>query len=332
MGAPIISGRIQEISVTGGKLINQDLPLKKWLILLPLILLGLLLGLLLLAFGALRIINPTSGKLTSSGETRRYLLYVPESYDPTLPTPLVITMHGFAQWPANQAAVSRWNKLADQYGFIVVYPAGTRFPMRWRTRGASGGAAGPTKDVTFVSDLIDKLSDEYNIDPARIYANGLSNGGGMSFLLSCRLSGRIAAIGSVAGAYSTPWDECIPSRPVPAVIFHGAADPIVPYQGGLAGPSGFSFSSIPDWVAELARRNGCDPAAQALPSSGDVSGVRYTSCAGDVVFYTIAEGGHSWPGGGNLLKIIVGNTSHDIDASRTMWDFFQRHPLGGDGN
>ena len=54
--------------------------------------------------------------------------YVPQS-DRT-PTPLVITIHGFAQWPANQRDVSRWNPLADEYGFIVVYPSGTGFPKR----------------------------------------------------------------------------------------------------------------------------------------------------------------------------------------------------------
>jgi polyhydroxybutyrate depolymerase len=309
---------------------NKELALKKWFIRIPLILLGLLLALALIGIAAFRIANRTNGRLVSAGEERRYLLYVPENYDPSVPTPLVITIHGFAQWPANQAAVSRWNDLADEYGFIVVYPAGTRFPMRWRTWGASSGAADPMQDVTFISDLIDKLSAEYNINPARIYANGLSNGGGMSFVLACKLSERIAAIGSVAGAYAFPWEQCSPSRPVPAIIFHGTDDPIVPYQGGLTRPSGIPFPSIPDWVDELARRNGCDAAPQALETRGDVSGVRYTNCAGDVIFYTIAQGGHSWPGGGYLPKIIVGNTTGDIDASRTMWEFFQQNPLNVD--
>jgi polyhydroxybutyrate depolymerase len=202
--------------------------LKKWFIRISLILLGLLAALTLLAIGAFRIINPTNGSLVSAGEKRSYLLYVPESYDPTVPTPLIITLHGFAQWPANQAGVSQWNELADEYGFIVVYPAGTGFPMRWRTWGAPGSDTDPMQDVTFISDLIDKLSAEYNIDPARVYANGLSNGGGMSFVLSCKLSERIAAFGSVAGAYSLPWGECNPARPLPAIVFHGTADPIVP--------------------------------------------------------------------------------------------------------
>lgn len=53
----------------------------------------------------------------------------------------------------------------------------------------------------------------------------------MSFALSCKLSERVAAIGGVAGAYLLPWDECNPSRPVPSILFHGTADPIVPFTG-----------------------------------------------------------------------------------------------------
>lgn len=306
--------------------------MKKWFVRLILIVLGLLISLVIFVAGAFLIANRTNGTLISSGEKRNYLLYVPESYDPSVPTPLVISMHGFAGWPANQMGMSRWNDLADQYGFIVVYPSGTRFPLRWRTNSTSGSDADLMMDVTFISDLIDKLADEYNIDPTRIYANGLSNGGGMSFVLSCKLSERIAAIGSVSGAYLLPWDECDSSRSVPAIVFHGTEDPIVPYQGGPSGPFDMPFPAITEWVDAFARHNGCDEAPQELVTSGDVSGVQFTNCNGDVVFYSIAGGGHSWPGGKPLPEIIVGNTPNDIDATRTMWDFFQQHPLNGDGD
>lgn len=296
-------------------------------------LLYLLLGLLILAVLAILawylVINRTNGTIVSAGERRSYLLYVPESYDPSTPTPLVITIHGFAQWPAHQMHITRWNDLADEYGFIAVYPAGTRFPMRWRIVGEAGSRQDPMRDVTFISDLIDKLEAEYNIDPSRIYANGLSNGGGMSFLLSCRMSDRIAAIGTVAGAFNLPWDACQPSRPVPTMIFHGTDDPIVPYMGGRYHDTNLFFPAIPDWAAMLARRNGCNPQPDELPSSGQVSGVRYTDCAADVIFYTITGGGHTWPGGNPIPAWIAGYTSQDIDATRTLWEFFQSHPLPG---
>jgi polyhydroxybutyrate depolymerase len=173
------------------------------------------------------------------------------------------------------------------------------------------------------------LGGEYNLDPARIYVNGLSNGGGMSFVLSGKLSQRIAAFGSVAGAYAFAWSEYCPARAVPAIIFHGTADPIVPYHGGVSGSTGFSLPSIPEWVSTLARKNGCLEAPVSLPPVGKVEGIRFANCASgaDVVFYTVHEGGHSWPGGGSLPKFIVGNTNRDIDATKIMWDFFCQHPL-----
>jgi polyhydroxybutyrate depolymerase len=292
--------------------------------------LGLLLLLIAAGAAAFLIANRTNGWLITSGQKRAYLLYVPKSYDPNKPTPLVISIHGFAEWPAHQAQISRWNDLADQQGFIVVYPAGSGFPLRWRARGDALPGQDASLDVQFISDLIDKLEGAYNIDPARIYANGLSNGGGMSFVLSCRLSGRIAAVGMVAGAFVYPSEQCLPTRPVPAILFHGTADPIVPYQGGPSRSFELPFPAIPDWAAELARRNGCADAPQEIAPSGAVSGLRWTGCKADVVFYTVAGGGHSWPGGKPLPEFITGPTSPDIDATRVMWEFFSSHPLEGE--
>lgn len=274
------------------------------------------------------IVNRTNGKILSSGDTRRYLLYVPDTYNPNEPVPLVINIHGFAQWPANQSNISNWNALADEEGFLVVYPMGTSLPLRWAASTPVEDSTDSMKEVVFISDLIDQLSAEYNIDPEHIYASGLSNGGGMSFMLACTMADRIAAIGGVAGAYLYPWDSCNPVRPVPLIAFHGMDDQVVPYSGGPSKMFDVPFPDIPDWIAKYASRNGCTVENQ-LPAQGQVTGLRYTDCSGnaDVVFYTIADGGHSWPGGDPLPKSIVGKTSQDIDATRTMWQFFLEHPL-----
>ena len=302
----------------------------QWIIRIPFILLGVSLSLVLIAAGAYLILDRTNGAIVSAGEKRSYLLYVPESYDPARPSPLVICIHGFSDWPAHQAQMTHWNELAEEYGFIVVYPSGTKFPKRWRAQVEQGIEAMP--DVTFISDLIDKLEGEYNIDPARIYTNGLSNGGGMSVLLSCELSDRIAAIGTVAGAYTIAWSECLSTRPVPAIVFHGTADPIVPYLGGPSHDPNVPLPNIPAWVEELARRNGCGESPVEIPAHGEVSGVRYSNCTqnADVIFYKIAGGGHSWPGGEPLPEFLTGPTTRDIDATRVMWEFFQDHPLPGE--
>ncbi len=288
------------------------------------------LALLLFLSVAFGIANKTNGRLISSGEMRKYLLYVPKSYDSTQATPLMINLHGFAQWPANQAKVSQWNKLADENGLIVVYPQGSNFPLRWHLQSAEPTSIPDAeKDVKFISDLILKLSAKYSIDPDRIYASGLSNGAGMSFMLACDLSEQIAAIGGVGGAYVTPFESCQPSRPVPLIIFHGMADPIVPFHGSQPQSQVGRLPDIPSWVNGYAVQNGCNLEPVTFLMSGAVKGVRYLQCDenADVIFYTIADGCHSWPGGGVLPEWIVGKTSQEIDATQLMWEFFMKHTL-----
>lgn len=292
------------------------------------ILAGLVLALPAVALLSFLVANHTNGKLVTSGETRRYLLYVPPSYDPAQPTPLVINIHGYAQWPANQRDISHWNDLADEEGFIVVYPMGRQFPLRWSSHSPVAESELSRSDVLFISDLITKLTTEYTIDAERIYASGLSNGGGMSFMLACTLSEKIAAIGGVGGAYTYPWEACNPARPVPLIAFHGKMDEVVPFGGGPSRGFDIPFPNIPLWVETYAARNGCK-IKRAMPSQGVVEEFQYSQCSqnADVAFYSIADGGHSWPGGDPLPEFIVGKTSQDIDATRVMWQFFVQHPM-----
>src|SRR5438094_8883761 len=196
-----------------------------------LVIIGLPLVLVLIVVGSIHVLDRTNGAIISSGRERTYLLYVPPSYDRAKPTPLVISMHGAAGWPAQQMNLSRWNRLAESQGFLVVYPSGSDVPKIWHVdRGA-----GLTRDVTFISALIDTLEAAYNIDPTRIYANGLSAGGGMAFVLSCTLSDRIAAVGLVAAGQPMDWSWCTGQRPVPVSAFQGAADSTRTTQGGPVG-------------------------------------------------------------------------------------------------
>jgi polyhydroxybutyrate depolymerase len=229
---------------------------------------------------------------------------------------------------------SRWSRLADEQGFIVVYPSGSDLPRIWHVeRGAD-----LQSDVRFISELIDTLQAAYNIDPARIYADGLSNGGGMAFVLSCTLSDRIAAVGMVAAAQTLPWTWCTDDRPVPMIAFHGTADPVVPYDGGVPvgalAPTKFArdaepFPSVANWAANWARRNGCGAKPVESAVAADVTRLEYTHCTGDaaVVLYTIRGAGHQWPGGRPMPEWMVGPASNGVDATGEMWAFFRKHPL-----
>jgi polyhydroxybutyrate depolymerase len=147
--------------------------------------------------------------------------------------------------------------------------------------------------------------DSHNIDPARIYANGFSNGGGMAFVLSCTLSDRIAAVGMV-----------------------GAAQTAL-YKGGQSWVAPAPFPSVLTWTASWARRNRCRPDPVDSAVVADVTRREYVDCAhdADVVLYTIHGGGHQWFGGQALPEWFVGPDNRSIDATRQMWAFFREHRL-----
>ena len=274
-----------------------------------------------------RSLMDNNGRMRSAGLEREYLLYVPKSYDPRIPTSLVITIHGAGIYPAAQRDLSRWNDVADAHGFVVVYPAGltTVGPRIWRV--GTGPALG--QDVQFISDLIDTMRARYNIDARRVYANGLSNGGGMSFALSCTLPHRIAAVGLVGAALTIPFRWCPDPKPVPLIMFHGTADSAAKYHGGTSYVALEGFPDVPRWAADWARRNECASGPRDSATASDVTLRAWRRCRNDadVDFYIIAEGGHTWPGGGPHPEWFTGRVTQSIDASATMWQFFQRHPL-----
>jgi polyhydroxybutyrate depolymerase len=273
--------------------------------------------------------NRNNGTLVVGSGTREYLLHVPARREPSRwpqGMPLVVSLHGGALWPAAQRDLSRWNEVADEHGFLVVYPSGVsgRGPRAWHM-----DPAGLAADVEFIARLLDRLQAEYPIDRRRIYADGLSNGGGMAFVLSCKLSDRIAAVGMVASAQLLPWSACQDDRPVPMIAFHGTKDRLAPYDGG-ATPVVAHVTLPPtlQWTANWARRNRCAEPPAATRVANDVTRLESTACANDatVVLDTIEDGGHTWPGGGAQPEWFAGRTSRSVDATREEWRFFEAHP------
>jgi len=272
-----------------------------------------------------------NGTLVSSGRRREYLLHVPARHLRGKPAPLVISLHPAAVFPTVLRNASLWNELADREGFFVVYPWGRRIaPLPilpslpvWPVE----SEAALTEEIAFIADLIDELVRTHGVDPPRVYVNGFSNGGAMTFALSCRLSHRIAAVGTVAAAHVLPWSWCTDTRPVPLIAFHGTDDPLVPYRGG--GSFGHSFPSAADWAANWARRNRCtrEPITTRLRGANRLE---YTGCAdgAEVHLYAIEGGGHTWPGGSPLPRLLVGRTVTGVDATREMWEFFRLRRRG----
>jgi polyhydroxybutyrate depolymerase len=155
----------------------------------------------------------------------------------------------------------------------------------------------------------------------------------MSYRLAAELSGRIAAIGVVAGSVGVrgPRGRVLtipePEHPVSIIALHGTADRLVPYDGGASAELGVSFLSVAESIAFWVKHDGCagEPRRQTS-RGGSVVTETYSGGKGgsEVVLYTIVGGNHMWPG--MRGSSLVSSAKEQISATDLMWDFFSRHP------
>jgi polyhydroxybutyrate depolymerase len=265
----------------------------------------------------------TPGSISVGGRARTYLVHVAPSYESGKDVPLVLVLHGATQSPENIESMSGMSSLANQLGFIAVYPRGTGriadIPT-WNSGNCCGYAQeNNIDDVGFIHALIEKLEADYSIDRKRIFATGISNGAMMSFRLGCEMSDTFAAVAPVEGAQNLP---CHPSTPVSVIVFHGTDDHLVPFDGGSTpfqiGPKRHD-APVSDTVSFWVTRDGCSatPVSEVTPS---LHTYIYSGCqnSAGVALYAIQGGHHIWPG--------VQYSGNDIPATKIMWDFFMRHP------
>lgn len=268
-----------------------------------------------------------NGSFVHGGITRTYSFYVPASYTPDNPVPMVIGLHGLSSSGSDFAQYRDFRPIADTANFIVVNPDGsTMFGIRYWNYGSVMGST--VNDVGFLEALIDTISAHYAINPRRIYCAGMSNGSFMSYYMACQ-SDRFAAIGGVTGSMSVNmYNSCNPQRPIPVIHIHGTGDSTNPYAGtstmkGIEAVSRF-------WVDQ----NECDtvPVITSIPDTnpGDGSTAeRYLYTGGinghTVELFKVTGGGHSWPGSPMPGSSEV--TCMDFDASVEIWRFFSQYEL-----
>jgi len=278
--------------------------------------------------------------ITVDGIARTYCMYVPDipAIHNREPLPLLIALHGAsgtAKGMEENVTVGRFDELAREDGFIVVYPDGVQ--KQWNDgKNDTSSAKNNVDDVHFISTLIDIISQQYNIDAKRIYVTGLSNGGMMAFRLACELSDRIAAIAAVAALMPENLASTIPNDKVSVLLIHGTDDPLVPWDGGnvhLFAIEGGRMLSVTQTIEFWVRRDECTPQISKtyLPDIDETDETRvwkeeYANAkdGARVVLYGIDGGGHSWPSGiVNLPQWIIGRTNRDINACDIIWEFFK---------
>jgi polyhydroxybutyrate depolymerase len=262
----------------------------------------------------------TSYILLDQGQQRTYSLHTPPSYQPGQPMPLVLAFHGSGQQGKEMAAQTGLNQLADQQGFLVVYPNGLR--QKWNVSGMEA-----EDNVAFVPALINHLKQRRTIDAQRIYAVGLSNGGFLVQKLACQQPNEIAAFATVAASLPIQFQtQCQSRTPIALLMINGTADPIVPWQGG-APPQvhvgrNLSIPPIPQVADFWQHHNLCSARPTMKQPSDRLEIFSYQNCqqASEVTLIALKGAGHIWPGGAQ-------GQSPYLNATQTVWDFFQRHSL-----
>lgn len=250
--------------------------------------------------------------ITVGGIDRGYRLYIPTGLAPA--ASLVVMLHG---WTGSAKQAQRqygWDEVADSVKFVVAYPeglgeswnAGAAGPATSDRVGCCGRAsADGVDDVGFITAAIRDIADNVGIDPARIYAAGISNGGMMAYKLACSTA-VFAAIGPDA---ATQLEACPAPRPTSVLHIHGTDDRLIRYDGepGTAVP--VKTPTPADLNAFWRTVDQCQPPATTVDGALTTTAA---SCLNgrSVELITVAGGGHDWP----------------PFATQRMWDFFAAHP------
>ena len=282
------------------------------------------------------------GTLEHGGRMRTWIAYLPAK--PAARPALVVALHG-SMGTAEQTRAAYgydFDLLADQHGFIAVYPQG--YEGHWndcRVQGPFAAKRENVDDVGFLHALVGRLVKDHNADRSRVYVTGISNGGAMTLRLAVQTPDFARAYAAVIASVPAPENMAVTpqTRPVSMLIMNGTGDPMNPWRGGDVvlygvwgnrGPVLSAQASI-DYFRKLAGLAGA-PRVTQFPDRdpGDGSTVERSlwSAPGrrSVALYAIQGGGHSCPHPAVHGPPLLGRANRDIHAANEIWEFFQSVP------
>lgn len=282
--------------------------------------------------------NPAIQKtetITVDSRSREYIIYLPTGYNTATSLPLLFCLHGGGGTGVGFQSMANFNSLAEKEKFIVVYPSGIE--KNWNDGRPTNANLLGVDDINFFRTMIQNFSTTYKINPKRIYATGISNGGFMSSRLGAELGDKIAAFAANAASVekNTVYANINATNPVSAMYIQGTADPLVPFTGGVMSTGdGGTIASHAEAVAKWVSVNNCSAAVVTnIPDAANdgTTAVRRYYNGGlkgtAVTSIIIQNGGHTWPQGLQYLsELIIGKTSQDFNGIETVWEFFKTHP------
>jgi polyhydroxybutyrate depolymerase len=294
--------------------------------------------------------------LSFGHRARSYLLHVPPAAATGKPLPLVLNLAGATQNGLLEELQTGMDSNADENGYLVAYPNGTRIstvltPDPVAKQAQYGFNAGEccglpvTKKVNDVGFLLKVISDIAARTPTnlrRVYVTGISNGGMMAYAMAAEASDHIAAIASVSGQVEIPTIH--PTRSVPTMEFHSVDDPIALYKG-TPNKNRKLVLSVQEGINQWVKADGCRPTPhvdKTIVGTGAISEgetatlITYTHCrsGAEVALWRFTGSGHVWPGAtfntGPMNTWILAGVGRGIvlvNANETMWRFFRRYSL-----
>lgn len=151
-----------------------------------------------------------------NNDTMRYGLYVPPSYNPSKPYPLILCLHGAGF--DGDTYLDRWQpRLGEDY--LLACP--TMEEGEWWTR----------QGEALVLAVLSEVSYTYHVDPDRVFLTGMSNGGIGTYLIGLNHTDRFAALIPMAGAFPTALFPLLDNaKNTPLYIIHGSKDQVMPVQ------------------------------------------------------------------------------------------------------
>lgn len=279
---------------------------------------------------------------------RTYGVYAPANV--TSSPPVVIALHGGGGTGERFRKISSYafDLLADDAGFVVVYPDGLE--RHWndcRERGLFSANRQSVDDVGFLLKLVSVLERAYGVDRQSVFVAGLSNGGQMAYRMALEAPETVQAVAGIAANLPTEDNlECTPrddADPVPVLIVNGTDDPVNPYTGGRVGFFGFGFSgkvrSTEETARFFARRAGIDaplsPDLHYVDRNPDDRSLAYQRVwlraeNPHVAMLSLAGGGHSVPHPDVPFPSYLGRTNQDINAVQLIAQFFEATAAAGD--
>jgi polyhydroxybutyrate depolymerase len=307
------------------------------------------------------VLTPMDGSyvvnLTFDGRARDYRIHVPPAASNGRPLPLVLNLAGATQNGLIEEVLSGMDANADENGYLVVYPDGTRIskvltPDPVAKQAQYGWNAGECcglpvtrkiNDVGFLEKVIADVAARTPVDLRRVYMTGISNGGMMAYAMAAEASTHVAAIASVSGQVELPVIH--PTRSVPTMEFHSVNDPIAKFNG-VPNKNPLLVLSVMQGIRQWVKADGCPStprdgtvmvgAAGSISAGQTATPITYAPCRGGakVVLWRFTGSGHVWPGstlntGPKSGWILTGSGRGIVlvNADETMWKFFSHYEL-----